>query len=539
MAYRALCKILSLFLMGLAIPLLLPFSIAAYCEWIAPPGHYPQTPCATAFLLTIVFTIAAGLLLRFFSRKGSSELYRREAFALVILVYILLSAVSALPFYFNKTLPHYVDAFFEMVSGYTTTGATILEGKHYDLHTKEEIPFTKTFSVGRQTNYSYYGTVKPILDPQTGVEVLSGIEALAPALLVWRSQTQFMGGGGIVILFLALLPILGVGGKVLYQTEATGPSKETMAPRIAETASKLWKLYVGLTLLQIVLLMFTNQNMPFFDALSISFSTLSTGGFSPKNASIAAYNCLSTELIVTVFMLVGSINFSIYFFLIRGKFQRLKDPELLAFFALVGGSALFATWMLGNQLLPFGQALREGVFQMVSAQTSTGFFTANFDVWPFALQTWMLILMFIGGMAGSTAGGMKVVRFLIIYRALANKLESVFRPEKVRSLRLGSLKLLDEKVVSTTLFFFIIVATFTVAGTFILVLDGLDPETSLTTIGCMLNNTGFGFRMASPLHSFAFLSDFGKIFSCFCMIAGRLEYFTLLVLIVPSFWRRA
>ncbi len=546
MLYREVCRTLSFFLFGLTIPLLLPLAIALYCEWIAGPTLYPQPPCAGAFLSTILITCALGFLFRFLGRNSSRDLYRREAFLLVILVYLLISAVSALPFCLNRTLPSFVDAFFETVSGYTTTGATVMEGKRYQ--NGHEVPIEKSIITGKEKKYSYLGTITPVRDPKTNEVVKTGIEAVSPALLVWRSETQFIGGGGIVILFLALLPILGVGGKVLYQAETTGPSKETMAPRITETASWLWKIYCGLTLMQIILLMATNREMPIFDAIAISFSTISTGGFAPRNESIASYANFYTDAVVMLFMILGSINFSIYFFCMKGKFQRLKDRELSLFLLIIFLSALFATLvLLGRHIdslcLPesqgtynFIQSFFYGAFQTISAQTSTGFATANFDLWPFSLQVWMLILMFVGGMAGSTAGGIKIVRFQIFFRVILDKIESIFRPDAVRSLRIGT-RTIDEKVATTALCFFVVVVGFVVAGTFLLVFDGLDPETALTTTGSMVNNVGFAFRMGGPEHSFAFLSTFGKILSSIWMIAGRLEYFVLLVILAPAFWR--
>lgn len=545
MLYREICRTLSFFLWGLCIPLFLPLGIALYVEWIV-PEKYPQPPAAFAFLLTILISFLLGAFFRLLGRKSSGNLYRKEAFILVLLVYLLISAVSALPFCFNRTLPNYVDAFFETVSGYTTTGATVMEGKRY----KEgiEVPITQSFTVGEEKTYSYYGTIHPLKDPKTNQTIATGIEAVSPALLVWRSQTQFLGGGGIVILFLALLPILGVGGKLLYQMETTGPSKETMAPRITETASWLWKIYCGLALLQMILLMVTNASMPLLDALCISFSTISTGGFAPRNESIASYNNPCTDLVVMVFMLLGSLNFSIYFFFVKGKFQRLKDKELSLFLFIILLSALFAAFSLYGKTLStlcaasmekstsFSQALLHGSFQVISSQTSTGFATANFDVWPFQIQMLMFVLMFVGGMAGSTAGGIKIVRFQIFFRVILDKIESIFRPDAVRSLRIGG-KTIEEKVAMTALTFFVIVVFFAIGGAFLLILDGVDPETALTTSGSMLNNVGFAFRMGGPEHSFAFLSPFGKLLSCLWMIAGRLEYFALLVIFLPSFWK--
>lgn len=526
MSYRAICSILSFFLMGLCVPLLLPLGIAFYQEGFSPTFF--------SFLYTMIISLLLGAVFYLIGKKKQHELYRREAFLLVFLVYLFLGLISAMPFYLNKTLGSYCDAFFEMVSGYTTTGATILEGKQYDA-SGQEIPIVRTFKVGQEVTYSYYGTVAPLRDNVTHEILKTGIEAVPKSLLVWRSLTQFLGGGGIVILFLALLPILGVGGKVLYQAETTGPSKETMAPRLTETASKIWKLYISLTLIQVILLCFTNRKMPFLDALCISFSTLSTGGFSPRNESIGAYHNGFTEIIVMFFMLLGSINFSLYFYIFRGKLARLKDSELLTFAFVTLFSVVFATIKLSSHY-GFFPALAHGAFQVISFQSTSGFFTANYNPWPFAVMVWMIILTFIGGMAGSTAGGIKIVRLQLIFRLLVDKIEAIFRPDAVRTLRLRG-KTIEEKVATTTLCFFIIVILFTTASTFLLILEGNDPLTALSTSSCMLNNSGLGFEMAGPEYSFAFLSTFGKLLSCLCMIAGRLEYFVLLVLILPAFWK--
>lgn len=550
MLYRDISRTLSYFLFGLTIPLLIPLFIGIWCEWIIGPSVYPQPPSSFAFAATIFVTLLLAALFRFFGQGGSGHFYRREALLLVLVVYLLTSVIGSLPFLFNGTLSNPVDAFFEAVSGLTTTGATVMEAKNFNAD-GTEAPIVYTVATGERTTYSYDGTISPVRDKKDGKILLTGVEAVSPALLFWRSFMQWMGGGGIVVLFVAILPALGVGGKVLYQTEVTGPSKESMAPRIKETASQLWKIYLTLTLVEIFLLIVTNREMPLFDAICISLSTVSTGGFAVRNGSIGAYNSASTEWVVILFMLLGSISFSIYFFCMRGKFSRLKDPELKLFLLIVIVTSLFAGWQLFGEprfpitketadvshLYSFGSALRQGAFQLISAQTSTGFVTANYDAWPFSIQTLMLILMFVGAMAGSTAGGLKVIRQQMFFRIMMHKIESIFRPDTVRTYRIGT-ALIDNRVAMTVLCFFMVAASLTIIGTFLLVFDGVDPETSLSTIACMMNNVGIAFRMAGPSHSFAFLSSFGKLLSAFWMLAGRLEFFALLIAFVPAFWRK-
>lgn len=555
MLYKDICRTLALYLWMLMIPLLIPFGIAIYCEWIAGPEIYPQQPAAFAFFSTLVITAILATLLQSIGRKGKGLLYRKEALLLVIIVWFLTSGIGALPFWINGTFDNPIDAYFETASGFTTTGATVMEAKNYD-NAGKEIPISKTFYLGKKITYSYWGTITPVKNPKTGT-LLTGIEAVSPSLLFWRSMTQWLGGCGIIVLFVAVLPALGVGGKILYQTEITGPSKESLAPRIKETASQLWKIYLGLTLLQILLLMLTNSDMALFDATTVAFSTISTGGFAPKNASVAAYNSAYTDWIVIVFMILGSISFSMYFFFMKGKFKKLNDPELKLFLIIVLITSLFAAWQLFGRekytfeggfpggkegLFNFWEALRYGAFQIVSAQTSTGFATANFDLWPYPIQTTMLILMFVGGMAGSTAGGLKVIRLQMFFWIMVDKIEQIFRPDSIRRYRVGNIPI-DSNIATNVLTFFTVALSITMIGTFILVLTpigfipSLDPETSLTSMACFLNNVGLAFRLAGPTGSFAFLPGWEKALASFWMIAGRLEYFAILVLFIPAYWK--
>ena len=545
MQYRDISKALAAFLWILLLPLSLPLGIAIYTEWVQQNRELPSV--GPAFLLTMLLTALLGALFWLFGKKASGKLYRREALLLVLLVYLLSPLIGAMPFYLSGTLKNPLDAYFEAVSGFTTTGATIMEPKQIDPVTKIEKPIKKTFFAGKKKEYRYFGTVTPIFDEKSGQILKSGLDAISPALLFWRSFMQWLGGGGIVILFVAILPALGVGGKVLFQTELTGPTKDSMLPRIKETASHLWKIYLFLTLFEALLLTISNPKMHFFNAITISFSTVSTGGFTPLNGGIGALDHALSDWIIMLFMLLGSINFSLYFFCMRRKFFKLKDAELRTFLCIVFVACLIATWQLIGtpaeligadtlDLFPFFEALRNGAFQVISTQTSTGFTTANYDLWPFSVQVLLLILMFIGGMAGSTAGGIKVVRYQSFYHIMLGKIESIYRPDTVRRFRAGA-TLLDNRVAMTILCYFMVVACFTIGGIFILVLDGIDPETSLSTMACMLNNVGIGFRAAGPTSSFAFLTPLGKIVSCFSMIAGRLEFFALLIAFVPGFWK--
>lgn len=536
MIFGKICQILGKYLTYLTIALCLPLGVAAYFQYIANPIDHPQPHSTSAFLHALLVCLILSQFLNFLGRKKVDHpLYRRESILIVVLIWIITSFVSALPFYFSKTLTRPIDAYFEAISGLTTTGITMLAPKAYDPATGVEIPIHITNPHVPDKTYTYWGTVAPIRDPSTGLILYSGIEAVSKALLLWRSLIQWIGGIGIIVIFLTVLPALGVGGKFLYQIEMTGPIKEGLTPRVRDTASRIWKLYFFFTLLQIVLLLFTNSRMPFFDALCTSLSTISTGGFSVRNDSIASYQSTATDAIVIAFMVIGSINFSLFFHAMRFKFFRTYVPDFFLFLttAAVGCIAISLYLTSANSV---GDAFRLGSFQALSMQTTTGFVIADYDQWPFASQMFMLLLMFIGGMSGSTAGGIKTSRFYILYKIVSHRLESIYRPDSVRKLRVGNVEV-DDKNALTVLSFFCIVAFFTVLGSASLVLDGIDPETSLGLIACFMNNVGAAFRAAGPTGSCLFLSDFSKILSIFWMLLGRLEFYVVLLLFLPDFWK--
>lgn len=525
-------KVISKYLFYLATLLTVPTALAAYYEYFSSDHSQPHTTNAFFFTFCICLSLAA--ILGFLSRNASSQLYRRESILVVVSLWIITALLSSLPFSLSRTLSP-LDAYFEAISGLTTTGATLLSPKAYDPYTGTEVPIHLTNAHTPDKTYSYFGTVEPIRDPETGLILYSGIEAVSKALLLWRSLLQWIGGMGIVVVFLTVLPALGVGGKFLYQMEMTGPIKDEISPRVRETASHLWKLYTGFTLLEIALLVWTNSEMPFFDAVCTSLSNVSTGGFSVRNESIASYNSAATEWIVFGFMILGSINFSLYFHALRFKFFRIYVPDFFLFLSIVAIGCLVVSCLLISEL-GVAEAFRQGSFQALSMQTTSGFFTADYDRWPFAPQMFLLILMFIGGMSGSTAGGIKTSRFYIAYKILQHRLESIFRPDTIRKLYIGKNEV-DDKNALTVLAFFCIVFFFTIVGTLSLVLDGIDPETSLGLIASFLNNVGIAFRAAGPTESLCFLSPLSKLLATGWMLLGRLEFFIVLLLFLPSFWK--
>lgn len=548
MALRDISKILGAFLIFFSFILLIPLAIAIYDQFVLGPALHPQPFSTESFIYTFLITCAFGLLLFFTGKKESGKLFLREGVAIVVIIWFLTPLFGALPFVLSGTLKNPFQAYFESVSGFTTTGATVVQAKRYDPATGQEIPIENLFVGVEDVTYRYYGTIEPVRNPKNGQVEYEGVEAISRALLFWRSFTQWLGGGGIVVLFVAILPALGVGGKVLIQSEVTGPIKDSLTPRIKETAINLWKIYLGLTLAQTSLLYFTNDKMPFFDALTISFSTLSTGGFSVKNNNIGAYQSGYTDWIVILFMIAGSINFSLYFFCLKGKFFRLWDPELFLFLCIGAAVSLFAAFKIygTTQVLLSGavgpeynisEALRAGTFQLISALTSTGFETVNFEKWPYVVQALMLIVMFVGGMSGSTAGGIKVIRQLILFKTSKNKVESLFHPEAVRSIKIGNREI-SQSVMTNVLCYFFLLMALAVIATFLYTLDGVDPETSIGLVGSMFNNTGIAFRQAGPTNSCAFLSNWSLVLSSFWMIVGRLEVFAVLVLLIPAFWKQ-
>lgn len=529
MVWKQIFKTVSFFLYVLAGVLVLPLVIAFTFEFIKDPHLHPQPFETAAFLKTWLIVMGVAFFFHFLSRGAPKAFFKREGIAAVLIIWVVTPALGALPFLFNGTFEHFEDAYFEMTSGFTTTGISIVYPKKYNELTQEEEPYRKLYcSLGTNIEYVFYGTVKP-------VNGFTGVEAIGKGLLFWRALTQWLGGIGIILLFIAIMPSLEGGAKFLFQSEALGPVKETMTPRIRDTAFILFKIYGCLTAIQLVLLMFTNPRLSFFDAICITFSTISSGGFSVRNNGIASYNSQATEWIVMIFMIVGTINFALFYYLVKGKLFRLKDPELASYLFLLITFSAFAV----VKLLPiysFGDAIRYGVFQIVSSMTTTGFSTGPYDSWPFAVQTLMIVIAYIGGMAASTAGGIKVIRHYILSKLTVQKVENIFRPELVQRQQMGALSIRKETASTILCFFYLYLFVATLAA-LIYIFSGVDPETSFGLVSAHLNNSGIGFRLAREAGC-AFLTPFGKFFSCFLMFLGRLELFIPLVLFIPAFWKR-
>lgn len=526
MFFPEISRVLGRYLIYLSLILLIPLAVSITYDYFLEPG----VPSTWAFVKTIAICFGLAVIFLFHGRKADGILHRKESIALVAFIWFITAAMGALPFILNKTIENPLDAYFESMSALTTTGASIIYPKAYDPDTNREI-------VNVVSNYNFYGTVSPIRDA-AGVIVKSGLDAVSKGLLFWRSFLQWLGGMGIVVLFIAVLPALSMGGKFLFEAEMPGPSKEGITPRIKETASLLWKIYLGLTILQVLLLFFINHDMSLFEAVTLSFSTISTGGFNIHTQTIADYYNVGTACVVMAFMVLGSLNFTLYFHCIKGKIYRIYEPEFFAYlFVLLCASVILALtlWQFAGS---FSKALFFGSFQAISAQSSTGFAIGNYNLWPFSSQLLLLILTFLGGMSGSTSGGIKMARIYILFRSIGHKIESIFRPNAVHRLKIGKKEITNQTALSVFVFLCILMIL-TVLGTLFLVIDGIDPSTALGVISCTINNSGliFGGSPAAA-ESCAFLPTFSKIISILWMALGRLEFFALLVLFIPSFWTR-
>lgn len=547
MLYRDILKILGIYFMIFAAIMLIPFFLACYYQFFVESHLHPQPHSSLAFLVSIGVCFATGSIFYWFGRKSLGHIFKKEAVAIVVMVWFLTPVMAALPFVFSNTLSNPLQAYFEAVSGLTTTGSSVMEPKKYDAAGKE-ILITKTLDDIRKTTYSFYGTITPIRDPTTNAVLYTGVEAVNKALLFWRSFLQWMGGLGTVILFIAVFPFLGMSGKALYRSEMTGPIKEAITPRVGHATMQLWGIYTGLTVLQIFLLSWTNHKMEWLDSVTTAFGTLSGGGFSIRNDSIGYYHNATTDWIVVVFMILGSTKFTLFYHALRGQFYRIYQPELFVYLAILFVCSGIGTWALvGSQkvllngesagVFSISEAIRYATFQIVSTQTSTGYVTISYDSWPYFIQAMMLILMFVGGMAGSTTGGMKVIRHCILFRLAQSKVESLFRTESVKQLKFGDQEI-DSNTASSVLIFFWVAIAVAAFGTLLYILDGIDFDTAFSMIACMNNNVGVGFRMTGPSSSFAFLSDGSLLLSSILMIMGRLEFLVVLTVLVPSFWRK-
>ncbi len=475
-------KIVSIFLMLFSLIMLPPAVIAL----IYRDGGF------RAFILSFAGAFGSGFLIWLLFRKVQMKLRTRDGFIVVVLFWSVLGLFGASPFMLAPQLEiAFTDAVFESVSGLTTTGATII----------------------------------------------TGIDKLPHSILLYRHLLQWLGGMGIIVLAVAVLPMLGVGGMQLYKAETPGPVKDTkLTPRIAETAKALWYIYLGLTIA--CALAYSLAGMDLFDAICHSFSTIAIGGFSTRDASLGAYNEM-VHVVAVFFMLLAGINFALHFSVWRQKSIRvyLVDSEVRAylFVLFIAGAIATLTLYYSNTYSSFLTALHHGVFQTVSIGTTTGFVTADYSVWPAFLPVMLLFISFIGGCAGSTGGGIKVIRFMILVKQGVREIKRLIHPNAEVPIKVGNVAMQPRVLEAIWGFFAAYVAAFSLI-LLLLMLTGLDQDTAFSAVAACMNNLGPG--LAKVREHYADINDTAKWILGFAMLLGRLEIFTLLVVLSPVFWRR-
>ncbi len=453
--------------------------------------HYGDPlPAFYALLNGGAFGVFSGLLIAFLTR-GPIELSRRAGFGVVTFGWLAVALVGSIPYLLSGVITDPVAAMFETVSGFTTTGAS----------------------------------------------VLGNLESVPKGILFWRAMTQWFGGMGVLVLCVAILPFLGVGGMQLYRAEMPGPSKDRLTPRIATTAKLLWGLYVLMSLVQTLLLM--AGGMDWFDACCHTFTTMSTGGFSTRTASVAAFDSLYIDVVITLFMFLAGVNFALHFRALRGApWVFHKDPEFRVYTLVWLVSCLFISsnlWLSGTEQA--GGAVRHGFFQATSILTTTGFATRDFNLWPHASRLLLVLLMFIGGCGGSTAGGIKAARFFVVFKHIGREMGKVIRPQAIARIKLGR-QALDEGVVANILTFVMIFFSVFAIMSFVMTFYTPDLETATSAVVASLGNIGPGLGAVGAAETYAFIPAPGKLVLIVCMLLGRLELYTVLVMFMPSFWRK-
>ena len=470
-----------------------------------PFSLYHKEDAASGILTAGLVTIFIGFIMWFTNRDAPKSLHKKEGYIIVTFGWLILSLTGTLPYLFTGAIPNFTDAIFETMSGYTTTGASIL----------------------------------------------NDIEALPKGVLFWRSATHWIGGMGIIVLTIAILPMLGIGGMQLFMAEAPGPSADKMHPRITETAKRLWLIYFTLTMTEFLLLKIAG--MTWFDAINHAMATLSTGGFSTKNTSVAYWNGLPlVQYIITLFMFIAGTNFILTYFAFKGRFKKILQNEEYKWYFL-GTLAVVITITLlivnfqdpnlqtsVNHPMPWGateSAFRHASFQVIAVITTTGFVTADFTMWNSFATMIMFALFFIGGSAGSTSGGVKVVRHIIMIKSSILELKKLLHPSAIIPVRYGG-KAVHQSIVFNILSFFVLYMLIFILSTVFLTFLGLDFMSALGAAASSLGNIGPALGSLSPVDNYANLSIGAKWFCSFLMLIGRLELFTVLILLTPYFWKK-
>ena len=457
-------------------------------------SHYLNDGAERAYDEALLVTVLIGAILWFSTRRYRGELATRDGFLLVGLVWTALPALATLPLLFYLPQMSFTDAYFETVSGLTASGATVMEQ----------------------------------------------VDNLPPSINVWRTQLCWMGGMGIVVLAVAILPLLGVGGAQLFKAEIPTPMKDNrLTPRINETAKGLWMVYFAATIACVTA--YRVAGMTWLDAMMHGFSTVSLGGLSPHDASFGYFDSLAIEIICIVFMLFASLNFATHFLVWRRRSLRAywRDPEVAWVLGVMLGSALLLAIFLYARSFyeTFGEALRYAMFNVVSVASTAGFATADFNQWPIFAPLWMLFLSSIACSSGSTGGGIKMIRALVLQRQALREFTRILHPRAEVPLKIGS-GVVDNKLIFAVLAFMLIYGSVMIAMTLLLAASGVDVITAFSAIVACLNNLGPGLHQVGPNSNFSALTDFQTWVCTVTMLLGRLELFTLLVLFTPGFWRK-
>lgn len=443
------------------------------------------------FLLSASLTLSAAVALYYYARAAKPPLPARGAFLIVTGCWFTATVFGALPYYLSGTYPTLVDAWFESASGFTTTGAS----------------------------------------------VLGNLEALPPSILLWRSLTQYLGGMGIVVLSLAVLPLLGVGGMDLYKAEAPGPTSDKITAKVSETAQALWLVYLALTVSLFVILY--TLEMSFFDALNHALTTMATGGFSTKNASIAAFSNPGIHVVITLYMFLAGVNFLYHYrLLIRGEVSQYFNRELVLYALLAGvGSLGLALLVWGEHYDSFAEALRFSSFQVASLLSTTGYATADYLLWGQLAQAVLLALMVVGGCAGSTAGGVKCIRILLLFKQGKRELHRLIHPRAIIPLKIGKNNVSPNTADAVYGFFFLYVLLVLI-GTLILLGTGMDLVSAGSAMISAMSNIGPGLGSVGPVENYGHLSQIAKVTLSIGMVVGRLEIMTVLVIFTKEFWSK-
>lgn len=484
MKYKVVLNTLGTILKFLGFVMLIPALVGYYYS----RGDPAQGPSVMIFVYSFIITSSTGFAVEY-STKNSDEPKNRESFAIVALGWLSAAGFGAIPFLLSGLTP--INALFESMSGFTTTGATIM----------------------------------------------TDIESYSKALLFWRSLIQWLGGMGIIMLFLAILPKLAVAGRQLFKAEAPGPTEDKIKPRLKETAKILWTVYVVISALELAALLLAGMSL--YDALNHTFTTMACGGFSPKADSIAAYDSPLIEGILTFFMFAAGANFALHYRMFYvDRRSLLRDSEFKFYTLLVVAAALTLTWTLWRENVydSVFTSLRYSIFQVVSILTTTGYATYDFNLWPDSSRMILFLLMFIGGCAGSTAGGIKVVRLQLMLKYGYRELFRSLQPKLVRHIRLGS-RVVPEEIMGSIFSFIILYILVFMTSTFILSLQGIDMLSATSASIVTLGNIGPGFELVGPWSNFSMIPGLSKLVLIANMWIGRLEIFTVMVLLIPGFWR--